>query len=385
MDPSAPSLISFCTGYGGLELGIERAVGRPCRVLAYAEIEAFAIENLVAKVQAGFLPAAPIWSDLRTFPGEAFHGLVDILCGGYPCPPFSSAGMRAGKADPRYLWPHFRKQIRAIHPRLVFFENVEGHISLGLATVLSDLEEDGYQTAWGIFSAEEVGAPHRRKRVFIMGYASGDTELADPHNTAAPQQQKNGGAVLPLAKPERPDVGSVHVADSDSERLPNPVCRNRAGSEGREIPAGPAAGRGEVRASLLPEGGIWCLGTYGSGWPARPGEPPYGWEPLRTVADPPHKLHDRGGESGTTGGREPPDAGQGAAEPSLGGDPDGAAGRLDYALLCQSSDSRIDELRLLGNGVVPATAERAFRVLAAELRGLDVSDPGVLRGICVQM
>jgi DNA (cytosine-5)-methyltransferase 1 len=351
VDPSAPSLISFCTGYGGLELGIERAVGRPCRVLAYAEIEAFAIENLVAKVQAGFLPAAPIWSDLRTFPGEAFHGLVDILCGGYPCPPFSSAGMRAGKADPRYLWPHFRKQIRAIHPRLVFFENVEGHISLGLATVLSDLEEDGYQTAWGIFSAEEVGAPHRRKRVFIMGYASGDTELAD----------------------------------SDSERLPNPVCRNRAGSEGREIPAGPAAGRGEVRASLLPEGGIWCLGTYGSGWPARPGEPPYGWEPLRTVADPPHKLHDRGGESGTTGGREPPDAGQGAAEPSLGGDPDGAAGRLDYALLCQSSDSRIDELRLLGNGVVPATAERAFRVLAAELRGLDVSDPGVLRGICVQM
>jgi len=105
---------------------------------------------------------------------------VDILCGGYPCTPFSSAGKRAGKADPRHLWPYFRAQIRTIHPRVVFFENVEGHISLGLPTVLSDLEEDGYKATWGLFSAEEVGAPHRRKRVFILGYAKGDDERGFP-------------------------------------------------------------------------------------------------------------------------------------------------------------------------------------------------------------
>lgn len=477
MDPSAPSLISFCTGYAGLEIGIERALGRPCRVLAYSEIEAFAIENLAAKVQAGFLPPAPIWSDLRSFPGKAFHGLVDILCGGYPCQPWSSAGKRLGKADPRHLWPYFRAQIHAIHPRVVFFENVEGHISLGLSTVLSDLEEDGYQATWGLFSAEEVGAPHRRKRVFILGYAKGDDErgfpfppvyregvaaggsgcdgVADPDGPEAARLRQDRGAVLPLAEPERPDLGGADVgdpeclqrgagpghgvaqrdglpqreespdpsrdsgrdavADPGGEGLPDPLRGDRAGSGGRETPAGSPAGRGAVRDPLLSEGRVWAILAPDPGWPSRPGEPQYGWEPPRTVADaaglqfcgvapagadpaehpgpgavsgqpavlgvPQRELHDRGEEPGAAGGREPPDAGEGEAEPPLGGDPDGPPDRLDYALLCRSGDSRIDELRLLGNGVVPATAERAFRVLSAELCGLDVSDPAVLQKI----
>jgi site-specific DNA-cytosine methylase len=216
VDPSSPTLISFCTGYAGLEIGIERALGRPCRVLAYSEIEAFAIENLAAKVQAGFLPAAPVWSDLRSFPGKAFHGMVDILCGGYPCPPFSTAGKRLGKADPRHLWPFFRNQIRAIRPRFVFCENVEGHVSLGLSTVLSDLEEDGYQTAWGIYSAEEVGAPHRRKRVFILGYDRSDGGGGSP----SPQCTGRGSrledqAGAAWATPNVPNGGRsvAHVTD----------------------------------------------------------------------------------------------------------------------------------------------------------------------------
>jgi len=437
VDPSSPTLISFCTGYAGLELGIERALGRPCRVLAYSEVEAFAIENLAAKVQAGFLPPAPIWSDLRSFPGKAFHGMVDILCGGYPCTPFSSAGKRAGKADPRHLWPYFRAQIRAIHPRVVFFENVEGHISLGLSTVLSDLEEDGYQATWGLFSAEEVGAPHRRKRVFILGYAKGDDErgfpfppvyrervaaggsggdgLADPHSAEAPRHRKHRGAVLSVAEPEGSGVGGMYVADPGGEGLPNPLRGDRAGSGGRETSAGSPAGRGAVRSPLLPEGCLEGIEILIPAWPSRPGEPQWEWEPPRTVADaaspllcgvahpgadaagypgsgdvsgqpavlgvPPRELHDRGGEPRTAGRREPADAGEGEAEPPVGGDPDGALGRLDYALLCRSGDSRIDELRLLGNGVVPATAERAFRVLSAELCGLNVSDPAVLREI----
>ncbi len=403
MDPSSPTLISFCTGYAGLELGIERALGRPCRVLAYSEIEAFAIENLAAKVQAGFLPPAPIWSDLRSFPGKAFHGMVDILCGGYPCQGFSTAGKRLGKADPRHLWPYFRTQIRAIHPRVVFFENVEGHISLGLSTVLSDLEEDGYQATWGLFSAEEVGAPHRRKRVFILGYAKSDDERGFPF----PPVYREGVAAG--------RSGGAELADPGGEGLPDPLRGDRAGSGGRETPAGSPAGRGAVRDPLLSEGRVWTILTPDPGWPSRPGEPQYGWEPPRTVADaeslqlrgvapagadspghqgpgavsgqpavlgvPPRELHDRGGEPGAAGGREPADAGEGETEPPLGGGPDGPSYRLDYALLCRSGDSRIDELRLLGNGVVPATAERAFRVLSAELCGLDVSDPAVLQKI----
>lgn len=77
-----------------------------------------------------------------------------------------------GEDDPRHLWPYIKEHIRTIRPVRCFFENVQGHITLGLSTVISDLEELGYRTTWGIFSAEEVGAPHQRKRVFILADAT---------------------------------------------------------------------------------------------------------------------------------------------------------------------------------------------------------------------
>jgi len=160
--------ISFCSGYGGIERGLDLA-GVNHRVIAYVEIEAYAIQNLVSKMESGILDAAPIYTNLKTFPSEIFRGAVDIITGGYPCQPFSQAGKRQGEEDPRHLWPHIRKHVDTIKPTRCLFENVEGHISLGLSTVISDLEEDGYRTVWGIFSAEEVGGHHQRKRVFIMG------------------------------------------------------------------------------------------------------------------------------------------------------------------------------------------------------------------------
>jgi DNA (cytosine-5)-methyltransferase 1 len=138
------------------------------RTIAYSEIEAFAVENLLARMEAGQLEAAPIWSDLKSFPWESFRGLVDILSGGYPCQPFSAAGLRKGTEDPRHLWPFITEGIQVVRPKLCFFENVEGHISLGLREVIADLESLGYKTTWGIFSAAEVGAPHQRRRVFIL-------------------------------------------------------------------------------------------------------------------------------------------------------------------------------------------------------------------------
>ena len=168
-----PTVIAFCAGYGGIERGLDLA-GVEHRVIAYVEIEAFAIANLVQKMEAGQLPPAPIYTDIKTFPAHLFRGRVDIITGGYPCQPFSAAGQRKGTDDPRHLWPFIRRYIQTIRPARCFFENVEGHISLGLSTVISDLEEDGYRTTWGIFSAEEVGAPHRRKRIFIMA----DTDSA---------------------------------------------------------------------------------------------------------------------------------------------------------------------------------------------------------------
>jgi len=165
------NVISFCSGYAGIERGLE-LTGIELRTLAFVEIEAFAAANLVAKMETGALVPAPVWSNLKTFPAHLFRDRVDILTAGYPCQPFSNAGKRAGKDDPRHLWPYIKEHIQAMRPVRCFFENVEGHITLGLREVIEDLEELGYKTAWGIFSASEVGAPHQRKRVYILADSS---------------------------------------------------------------------------------------------------------------------------------------------------------------------------------------------------------------------
>jgi len=165
------NVISFCSGYAGIERGLELA-GLELRTLAYVEIEAFAVANLVQKMEAGALDPAPVWSNLKTFPSHLFRDRVDILTSGYPCQPFSAAGKRAGKDDPRHLWPYIREHIQAMRPVRCFFENVEGHITLGLREVIEDLESLGYKTTFGIFSASEVGAPHQRKRVYILADSS---------------------------------------------------------------------------------------------------------------------------------------------------------------------------------------------------------------------
>ena len=157
--------LSLCTGYGGIELGLERA-GVPLRPIAFVEREAFAAANLVAKIEAEQMAAAPVWTDVKTFPYSDFHGRVDILLAGYPCQPFSAAGQRKGEADERHLWPFIARGIAACQPRLVFAENVEGHLSLGIKDVFNDLGRMGYEYTAGLFSAEEVGASHRRKRLF---------------------------------------------------------------------------------------------------------------------------------------------------------------------------------------------------------------------------
>ena len=170
--------LSLCTGYEGIGQGLRRVLPN-LREIAFVEREGFPIANLVAKMEEGLLDETPIYTDVKTFPYGKFRGCVDILSGGFPCQPFSSAGKRKATEDPRHLFPFIAEGIRECQPRIVFLENVAGIISAKtgdgesvLQYVLRELEGLGYRATAGIFSAEEVGAPHQRKRVYILGYAS---------------------------------------------------------------------------------------------------------------------------------------------------------------------------------------------------------------------
>jgi DNA (cytosine-5)-methyltransferase 1 len=170
--------ISLCSGYAGIDLGLERVLPG-CRTIASVEIEAFACANLVSKMEAGQLDPHPVWTDLHTFPFRQFHGLVDIISAGFPCQPFSQAGARRGVEDKRHLWPRIAEGIRRSRPAMVFMENVDGIATARspeyesvLHHVLSDLEGLGFRATAGLYTASEVGAPHQRKRWFILGVAN---------------------------------------------------------------------------------------------------------------------------------------------------------------------------------------------------------------------
>jgi DNA (cytosine-5)-methyltransferase 1 len=270
----SPRVLSTCTGYGGLEIGVAEAVG-PLRVLAYVEREAFACANLVAQIEAGRLPAAPVWTDLRSFDARPLLGCVDILTGGYPCQPFSIAGDRRGEADPRHLWPSLRRIIGECRPGWCFFENVRGHVSLGLRDVRRDLAKLGYRVEAGLFSAEEVGAHHQRERVYILAHADSLRER-QPEGGEPDERGRSGNGGPPL-----------RLADA---------CRPRVAGAGTE----------PARADRRDQ---WRVPTASSGWPSEP----------------------------------------------------------DVGRVVDGCPNRTDRVRLLGNGVVPACAEHAFRTLYGRL------------------
>lgn len=178
--------ISLCSGYGGIDMGLERALG-DVKTIAFSEIEGFPIANLISKMEEGLIPPAPIWSNLKTFPWESFKGKVNILSGGFPCQPFSVAGKKKGDEDPRHLWPYLVKGFKIAQPQILFFENVANLASLSLKAedasdikgtpvllhIMRDMERAGYDPAWCFTTASKGGAPHHRKRLFLFGLVKG--------------------------------------------------------------------------------------------------------------------------------------------------------------------------------------------------------------------
>ena len=157
---------SLCSGYGGLDMAVE----------AFYEAETVwmaDIDKASSKVieQRWKLPNL---GDLKKVNWEEVEK-VDILTAGYPCQPFSQAGQRKGANDERHLWPTIKEIISTIRPSVVILENVRGHLTLGFKEVLQGLTEIGYDARWEIVRASDVGAPHRRERLFIIAYPNGST------------------------------------------------------------------------------------------------------------------------------------------------------------------------------------------------------------------
>jgi len=359
------TVLSLCSGYGGIELGLADALQNPMRVVA-VEVEAYALANLVAKAEEGKLAVETLWPDLRTFPAKRFRGCFDIITAGYPCQPFSVAGKRQGEKDNRHLWPDIARIIKAVEPIWCFFENVAGHLTLGFPTVYRSLRKMGYTVEAGLFTAAEVGAPHKRERLFILANAGGgrcersqkkvcsgrdaancSSELADSEYPGQGQgviekaQTGIGRAGLAI---NGAIMADTTLANSTRKRQ---LRNNISGPESETVPYTNGKGLEESRA---PRPKKTCPGTIGY-WPARPGQQQYKWEEPRVVGDTRSGVSNAGRTRWARKGiDERPQSQQQQAQSRLGRAADGPAGR-------------VDRLRLLGNGVVPQQAAKAFTVL----------------------
>ena len=363
------------------------------------ERKGFPIANLVAKMEAGKLDAAPVFTDVKTFPYGEFRGFVDILSGGFPCQPFSAAGKRQATEDPRHLFPYIADGIRECQPRIVFLENVQGILSCKTADgepvlqyVLRTLEGLGYRATAGIFSAEEVGAPHQRKRVFIMAYNNNEgLEGYYEHSASVHRQNERVNSrecSIERVAEELGNTADLRLQQSSADS--REAGTDQSGEERRvyESQGASSLSRYGSQQDCSPEladsnnsGGnqdrqpaeLWASGIEQSSihrWPARPGEAQQEWEEPRVVANTKGKQgssRDNGEESRASSQSEESQSGgghsgslresNGQAESELGRASNGTTRGVD------ATTNRVDRLRLLGNGVVNQTAAKAFVTL----------------------
>lgn len=157
--------LDLFSGIGGFALGLNRA---GFDTVAFCEIDPFC-----QRVLNKHWPDVPIIEDVKDAERFDSTGHIDIITGGYPCQPWSAAGLKRGEADDRHLWPAMFEIIKRKRPSWVIGENVAGHVSMGLDQVLIDLEGEGYQTRSFIIPACAVDSPQRRDRCWILANSQG--------------------------------------------------------------------------------------------------------------------------------------------------------------------------------------------------------------------
>lgn len=227
---TALTMGSLCTGYGGLDAAV-RAVFPGIKRAWVSDTDPFVSRFLDYRY-----PKTPNIGDFTYANWELFADTPDILVGGYPCQPFSQAGLRKGSDDERHLWPYIRDAIRVLRPRFTILENVAGHRRLGFPEVLADLAEDGLHARWVSVRASDAGAPHLRDRLFFLV-----TDPSHPDVLDLPELPPTNGGIM-AATPGMPTI---------SVTLPTPAARD---SKGRSLDrdGGPALADVLLPPPLLP-------------------------------------------------------------------------------------------------------------------------------------
>ncbi|WWC39950.1 DNA cytosine methyltransferase [Akkermansia muciniphila] len=356
-------------GAGGGILGSE-LLG--IRTICAVELEPYPASVLLARQNDGLLPPFPIWDDVCTFDGRPWRGLVDVVSGGFPCQDISAAGKGAGIDGARSgLWREMHRIINEVRPEFAFLENSPLLVGRGLARVLGDLSEIGYDAEWLVLGADDVGAPHVRKRIWILAH--------DPHTNSlqCPKQGEpfTGPQVIDGCSLHRLDAGD-DVADRNNERsrrrveFPESLAEKRcmdwnsnrfreeaerevSGGEQaaqstrvcRDVSYSPSQGlerqRLQPRQSEVPEPGNDRLHV------------PYPADKRHVRGDGEFPENERLGSQGDyhAGRAETNDCGEWwSAEPDVGRVAHGVA-------------ARVDRIKAIGNGQVPGVAATAFQVL----------------------
>ena len=226
-------------GAGGGILG-GMLLGHTC--VCAVEIEEYPRKVLLQRQRDGILPRFPIWDDICTFDGKPWRGRVDVVAGGFPCQDISAAGKGAGIEGKRSgLWGEMARVIGEIQPRFVFVENSPLLVGRGLAVVLGDLAEMGYDARWCVLGADDAGAPHRRKRIWLLAYPhscrgnedSGLRELWASRPQQSPTNQRGGYSSEAREKWWSEDP--AELPDSDKMRLQGRSKKSSARHAGIQV------------------------------------------------------------------------------------------------------------------------------------------------------
>ena len=284
-------VLSLCSGIGGLDLAAEMA---GMEVIGQVEIDPFC-----QAVLAKHWPCVTRLGDIKEVQGGEF-GPIDLITAGFPCQPYSEAGKRLGREDPRYLWPEIARLICAVRPRWIVLENVPGLLTVESGRVFRDilwtLAQMGYDAGWGVYGAADVAAPQLRERVFIVAYTRNQSERG---GQAWSGRSEDSDRRSPVADPT--SQGWQGTIWAESSIFPN-IARQSAGV-GQADPSGARLSLWErtagerPRASTSRSAARQAQSVLGRGvarlsnrldrsrWPARPNEAQENWEPPRVVTE----------------------------------------------------------------------------------------------------